>query len=221
MPRTRFIPRGMFQSNFTLPLGRLGGAEGPSEPPGVVWGGLHPPHTPPAQHKVRKAFSETYLIARKGRAIRSSTFHRIFQRIAVLSVVCAALVLLPARPPVAQSVAPAADITVYADALASGWEDWSWDTTVDLVNAAPVHSGGKSIEADYTAADAGLYLHTNTALGGSSYSAVRFWIHGGATSHPLQFMVITANDQESGITPCPHAPGQHLDRGDGAALERR
>src|SRR5262249_13964483 len=96
--------------------------------------------------------------------MRSLTLQRIFNRIGVLSAICCALVWLPAQPPAAQSSAPAADITVYADNLASGWEDWSWDTTVNLANATPVHSGGASVAATYTAAWGGLQLHTNTAL---------------------------------------------------------
>jgi hypothetical protein len=128
--------------------------------------------------------------------MRSLTLQRPLQQIAVFGAICVALVLLPAQPPAAYSTAPAADTPVYADTLASGWEDWSWDTTVNLANAAPVHSGGASVAATYVAADGGLYLHKASALAGSSYSAVRFWIHGGGAGGPqVQFKVITADDQ--------------------------
>ena len=60
-------------------------------------------------------------------------------------------------------VRAAADLLVYTDALASGWQDWSWDTTVNLSNAAPVYSGTASIAATYTSAWGGLYLHANSA----------------------------------------------------------
>ncbi len=74
----------------------------------------------------------------------------------------------------------AADLTVYADALASGWQDWgSWDTVVNYSNATPVHGGTASIAATYTAAWGGLYLHANS-VNVSAYDTLRFWLHGGS-----------------------------------------
>ncbi|MEZ4580721.1 MAG: hypothetical protein R3A10_03540 [Caldilineaceae bacterium] len=52
-----------------------------------------------------------------------------------------ALLVVTART-VPHSYADDADLTVYADALAPGWEDWSWDSEVDVANATPVYSGG-------------------------------------------------------------------------------
>ena len=68
--------------------------------------------------------------------------------LAVLGLVCATLLVpqSPATPMLAQ--APT-DYYIYTDALASGWQDWSWHTTVDLSNASPVHSGTASIAATY------------------------------------------------------------------------
>ncbi len=48
------------------------------------------------------------------------------------------------EPPTTQS------IVVYDDALASGWQDWSYDATINFDNASPVHSGAKSIAATAT-----------------------------------------------------------------------
>ncbi|HPD29935.1 MAG TPA: glycoside hydrolase family 44 protein [Phycisphaerae bacterium] len=79
---------------------------------------------------------------------------------------------------------------IYIDALGSGWQDWSWNTTRDFNNASPVHGdGGKSIAVTYTAAWAGLYLHNNTNVLLTDYSAIRFWIHGGTTGgHLIQVL---------------------------------
>ncbi|MCL4395713.1 MAG: hypothetical protein M1482_13080, partial [Chloroflexi bacterium] len=74
----------------------------------------------------------------------------------------------------------ASDLTVYGGALASGWSDWSWDTTVNFNNTSPVTVDSKSIAATFTAAWGGLYLHSSGALSGGDYNAVRFWIHGAA-----------------------------------------
>jgi hypothetical protein len=73
----------------------------------------------------------------------------------------------------------AADLVVYADALASGWQDWSWGTTCDFSRASPVHSGSASLAVTYTAAWGGLYLHAN-AVDLSAYDTLRFWVHGGS-----------------------------------------
>jgi len=47
---------------------------------------------------------------------------------------------------------PVADLALSADALASGWEDWSWDSTVIFDNAAPTLSGVCSIAVTFNAA---------------------------------------------------------------------
>ncbi|MDX2139444.1 MAG: glycoside hydrolase family 44 protein [Chloroflexota bacterium] len=71
-------------------------------------------------------------------------------------------------------------LTIYNDALASGWQSWSWSTTLDTNATAPVQAGNRSIAATYTAAWAGVYLRSQGALP-AGYSTLRFWIHGGAT----------------------------------------
>jgi uncharacterized repeat protein (TIGR01451 family) len=73
-----------------------------------------------------------------------------------------------------------AEMVVYDDALASGWQNWSWDTTVNLSNASPVYSGTASIAVTYTSAWGGLYLHANS-VDISAYDTLRFWLHGGST----------------------------------------
>ena len=85
--------------------------------------------------------------------------------------------LLNALPTPAQA---AADLTIYDDALASGWVDWSWDGTYNFSNASPVHAGSASVAATFEAAWAGLYLHADPAISTSGYSAISFWVHGGA-----------------------------------------
>lgn len=88
-----------------------------------------------------------------------------------------ALLVFPVR---LAPVLAANDSPVYTDSLASGWADWSWDTTHNFNNPSPAQSGTASIAATYTAAWGGLYLHSNSALAGNDYVSVRFWIHGGS-----------------------------------------
>jgi hypothetical protein len=69
-------------------------------------------------------------------------------------------------------------LDVYDDALASGWQNWSWNTTLDFNSRAQAQSGSRSIAATYTQAWAGVYLRSGAALPGG-YTTLRFWMHGG------------------------------------------
>jgi hypothetical protein len=127
--------------------------------------------------------------------MRTSSLQHSLHVIAVLIAIFGALALLPAQQTPTYGRTLAADITVYTDNLATGWADWSWDTTVNLASSTAVHSGSVSVAASYTAQWGGLRIHANTALTGADYSAVRFWIHGGAPGgQAVQLKVITAAD---------------------------
>lgn len=74
------------------------------------------------------------------------------------------------------------DQTAYTDALASGWQNWSW-ATVNLSNTQPVQSGSDSISVNAAAYQA-LYLH-HAAFDSSLYDNLVFWIHGGSSGGQL------------------------------------
>jgi alpha-N-arabinofuranosidase len=82
------------------------------------------------------------------------------------------------------------DQTIYADALANGWQNWSW-ATVNLTSTQPVQAGNNSISVSATAYQA-LYLH-QTPFGSSLYSNLVFWINGGATGGQLLEVQATLN----------------------------
>jgi hypothetical protein len=98
------------------------------------------------------------------------------------------------RPPAAQA---ASDLTLYGDALAGGWVDWSWNTTRNFNNSSPVQSGTASISVRYDAGWAGLYLHANAPVDLANYDRLRFWIHGGSTGG--QQLRIVANGSEPSV----------------------
>ena len=77
--------------------------------------------------------------------------------------------------------ARAQTVPIYTDALASGWENWSWSTFVQFANASPVHTGTASLAVNYTGAWAGLYLHASSAITSVSNVTLRFWVHGGSS----------------------------------------
>ncbi|MBI5565713.1 MAG: glycoside hydrolase family 44 protein [Chloroflexi bacterium] len=95
--------------------------------------------------------------------------------------------------------APAATLTIYDNALAAGWANWSWDTTVNFDNTAPVHAGDRSIAVTYTAAWGGLYLHANAPINLSAYETLRFWAHGGTSVQ--RAITIVANGNAANVQP--------------------
>jgi endoglucanase len=104
------------------------------------------------------------------------------------------IVLLAARSGHTNHVRAAGDVIIYADALRAGWQSWSWDTTIDLANPAPVHGGSASIAVTCTAAWGALYLHSNSGLPTFGYTDIRFWVHGGDTGS--QSVMFHVNDGE-------------------------
>lgn len=78
------------------------------------------------------------------------------------------------RPNVARTY-QATDRVIYDDALATGWDNWSWDSTIDFAATDATHSGSAALAITINAAWAGLYLHSQTGL---QFETLRFWIRG-------------------------------------------
>ncbi|HRJ42652.1 MAG TPA: glycoside hydrolase family 44 protein, partial [Caldilineaceae bacterium] len=88
-------------------------------------------------------------------------------------------------PTATHAATGAGGLIVYDDALAAEWEDWSWDTTVDLAATAQVHAGNRAISAQHDVAWAGLSLRAPAVLTGSDYTAIDFWLYGGSRGAAL------------------------------------
>ncbi len=121
--------------------------------------------------------------------------------------------LLPASSVNANaSSAPAlvtAPAAIYGDSLASGWQDWSWNSSRNLSNSSPVQSGSRSTSVQITGAWGAFYLH-NAGVSTSGYSSLEFYINGGASGG--QRLKVIAN----GNTTCEllgHAGREQLDQG--------
>jgi len=71
----------------------------------------------------------------------------------------------------------ATDLTIYEDALASGWDNWSWNTALS-VDTARKASGASSLAVAYTAPWAGLSFRAGAAVNTAGYSSIRFSIYG-------------------------------------------
>ncbi|MEO8605714.1 MAG: glycoside hydrolase family 44 protein [bacterium] len=75
-----------------------------------------------------------------------------------------------------------ADVAVFGDGLAAGWQDWSWGgVTRDLARSAPVHGGTKSLGVTYTAGWSGVQIGRNDAVSIAGLDTLRCWIHGGSS----------------------------------------
>jgi len=98
-------------------------------------------------------------------------------------------------PPTATPVA--SSNVIYGDALASGWENWSWSTSVAFNIATPKHGGVAAMSATYSAAWAGLALHTSQPLATVGYDRLRFWVHGGSGNQRLRVLIKNGSDAES------------------------
>ena len=119
--------------------------------------------------------------------------HTLFarRRFAALGAVLLMLACLaaPAGPALTAQPEPesarAADMAVYADALAAGWQDWSWSTTRNFAATAQVHGGAKALAVTFTAGWAGLSLRAPSDLPAGDYTALDFWAYGGAGGSPV------------------------------------
>lgn len=86
----------------------------------------------------------------------------------------------PTSTPTATPTSPPTGQTIYADALTTGWENWSWGTAVDLAVTSPVQTGSSAISVGYNQAWAGFYLHHAQFIPATG-SILEFAIHGGST----------------------------------------
>src|SRR5262249_29019167 len=106
--------------------------------------------------------------------------HRLISRsllavglpVALLLLACGAntkavTATVPARPALVS-------LTVYADALASVWGDWSWGgVDRNFANASPHHGAtGKSIAVHYRAGWSGLQLGDSNGIDGTAYDTL-------------------------------------------------
>ncbi len=115
----------------------------------------------------------------------------------------ALLVLLLCAPLAAR--AQNNNLLVYDDAL-QGWDNYSWCAT-DLNSTAYTHSGSHSVKVTYTGAWQGFYLH-NAGFTGSLYTALNFWINGGAANgRNISVSAFDNSNAQSGVPLNNYLPG--------------
>jgi endoglucanase len=82
----------------------------------------------------------------------------------------------PTSAPVASG-----SLSVFAGALQSGWQDWSWSTSYTLADNQFTRAGSKSIRFEAVKYQ-GVYLHATSAFAVSSYAQFVFYINGGTSN---------------------------------------
>jgi hypothetical protein len=86
-------------------------------------------------------------------------------------------------------------LSIYSDALASGWSDWSWSANANFFNTSPTYNGSaRSISVTYGSAWGGLSLRYDSHIDPSLYHAIVFWVHGGTGSNKQLQVYIEEND---------------------------
>jgi hypothetical protein len=97
------------------------------------------------------------------------------------------------------SVPAWADLALYEETLARGWQDGSWGVTRDFQNGTPTHSGAASIAATF---DQGSYSALRLAnwepVTITGAQALRFWMHGGESGgqHDIAVKVCVQLDED-------------------------
>ncbi|MDQ1300333.1 MAG: hypothetical protein QG637_250 [Chloroflexota bacterium] len=117
-------------------------------------------------------------------------------RLRWISLVCG-MILLGLTPagvgsyPAARldSAPVAGDLSIYADALAAGWANWSWNTATDFAATTHVHDGPHALAVTHQAGWAGLSLRTSPPANAGAYTAIDFWLYGGAGDTQLDLYV--------------------------------
>jgi hypothetical protein len=85
-------------------------------------------------------------------------------------------------------------VTIYGDALASDWSNWSWSSTVSFNETAIKKNGTASTKVTANAGWSALSLRKGTALSTSGFSKITFWVHGGTGSNKsIKVFVSTAD----------------------------
>lgn len=107
-------------------------------------------------------------------------------------------------PAVVAAALPAGSVAIFDDALAPGWSNYSWGSTVSLAATSRVRSGTRSISVTYRAWGA-LNLHKGSALSG--ISAVRLAVNGGGTAIKLRLGLVRSGTSLTRVDLAPYCSG--------------
>lgn len=88
------------------------------------------------------------------------------------------------------------DITVYQESkLNSGWENWSWGSTVRFDKYWPVYGGKTSIQVTSNAWGA-LYLHSKNSIDLDDYDRLQFQLYSKISNQKLKVLIYDSNNKK-------------------------
>lgn len=103
------------------------------------------------------------------------------------------LLLLAACQPAATPEPPQIVTVIYDDAIAPGWQDWSWDTSNNLYSTANIQNGTQAIETKFNAFG-GLSLRSETPIDPAQYTHISFWASAPDGEQPLYVFIQATDD---------------------------
>src|SRR5207237_580548 len=89
---------------------------------------------------------------------------------------------------------PVTTATVYDDALASGWSDWSWSSTNNFAATTAPYAGTNHISWTATAGYAGLYLHKTSGQNTTGYTSLTFALRATQAGQSVQVQLYDNTD---------------------------
>ncbi|MEM8535863.1 MAG: cellulase family glycosylhydrolase, partial [Chloroflexota bacterium] len=101
------------------------------------------------------------------------------------------------------SVSAASDYMIYDDALASSWQNWSWDTSINLNHTDTIHNGSKAIAVTYSEGWAAASFRAGSPINASDYTALTFWVHGGSSESRAFNVSVQTGDGSAESTQVP------------------
>jgi hypothetical protein len=115
---------------------------------------------------------------------------------------------LPAQPTLLPDHSQRLDI--YADGLAAGWDNWSWNATLDLHNTDPAYEGAQSIAA--VLGPWGAISPRRTPFDVARYHWLEFYVHSSSEQEPQLVVFFDAADGTH-LPPAPVNDCRHIDEG--------
>jgi len=101
------------------------------------------------------------------------------------------------------------DLIIYDDNLASIWQNWSWNTTVNFSNASPTaNNSPASMAITFNQPWAGALFGTNTPIATAGYIAIAFQAYASASANQLRvFAKLGATSQDTPFAEIALPPG--------------
>ena len=89
-------------------------------------------------------------------------------------------------------------LTVYDDALAAGWVNWSWDAAVTTNNTRTVYRGTRALVFTVGKAYGGLYLHNDTPVSTTGYTSLTFAAQASSKDQKYAVRLMDAQNNQLG-----------------------